>query len=79
MKYAVLLGFGPGDFILMSRLFLYGGSLYQLIDGALYTYSIMSRSFIFLPVAFEILGAWNQDAGFLIRDVGRHVTDPTFE
>ena len=57
-----------------------GGKLASLAeDKKRRKYATLSRVFTFLPVAVETLGEWGQDADFLIRDIGKRITDATGE
>ena len=40
-------------------------------------YGALSASHIFLPVAVETAGTWNQSAIELIQEIGRHITAVT--
>ena len=43
-------------------------------ENKIVKYGALSASHIFLPVAVETAGAWNQSAIELIQEIGRHIT-----
>jgi len=44
---------------------------------SIFAYGVLSASHIFLPVAVETVGTWNQSAIELIQDLGRRITAVT--
>ena len=46
-------------------------------ESKIVKYGTLSASHIFLPLAVETAGAWNQSAIELIKEIGRHITAVT--
>jgi len=49
----------------------------QTAANKIVKYGALSASHIFLPVAVETAGTWNQSAIQLIQEIGRHITAVT--